>query len=62
MKPLEVTDEVRAFLAQLVPLAIAIESVRYEPGDALEIAYVDAKGRHELVRWTPTSWTDLDSA
>ena len=60
MKHLHVTDDVRAFLAQLVPLAVNIESVTYEPGQAIEIAYVDSNGRHELVRWTPTTWTDLD--
>ena len=61
MKHLHVTDEVRAFLAPLVPLAVNISSVMYDPGNALEIAYVDSKGRHELVRWVPVSWIDLDA-
>ncbi len=55
-----ISDEVRGLIAQLVPLAVEIISVEFEPGHALHVGYIDSNGRHEVVTWSPVSWESLD--
>lgn len=56
----DIGAEIRALIAQLVPQAIEIVSVEFEPGRALHVGYIDGKGRHEVVTWSPVSWETLD--
>lgn len=55
----ELGDELRAFLALMIPNAAHILSVRHERGK-VHIGYIDATGVHEIVTWAPVSWQEVE--
>jgi hypothetical protein len=55
----ELPDAIRALLAQMIPNAAHI--VSFAPSRSkLEIGYIDSNGVHEVVTWSPLSWTRID--